>query len=92
MLRFGETKMAKEKFFAGNKPINIWDVNIDNTVISKLVKTKTNSKYLARYSDKVIRLLVLILPKMSEYVKIFKFKYKSNKLMYFCINDEKLLE
>ena len=92
MLRFGETKMAKEKFFAGKKPINIWDVNIDNTVISKLVKAKTNSKYLARYSDKVIRLLVLILPKMSEYVKIFKFKCKSNKLMYFCINDEKLLE
>ena len=46
MLRFGQTKIAKEKFYATKKPIEIWDVNVDNTVISKLVKTKTNSKYL----------------------------------------------
>ena len=72
-------------------PINIWDVNIDNIVISKLVETKTNSKYLTRYSDKVKRLLVLILPQMSGFDKIFKLKYKSNKLMSFYINDEKLL-
>ena len=37
-----------------------------------------------------------MLPKMSGYFKIFKFKDKINKnnkkTMYFCINDEKLLE
>ena len=49
------------------KLIKIWDVNIDNIVISKLVKTKTNSKYLIGYSDKAIRPLVLIMPKMSGY-------------------------
>ena len=37
MLIFGETKIAKEKFYAAIKPINIWDVNIDNIVISKLI-------------------------------------------------------
>ena len=42
------------------KPINIWDVNADNIVISKLFKTKTNSKYLIGYLDKVIKQLVLI--------------------------------
>ena len=36
-----------------------------NIVISKLVKTKTNSKYFIGYLDKVIRPLVLIMPKMS---------------------------
>ena len=65
-------------------------------VISKLVKTKTNSKYLIGYSDKVIRQLVLIMLKMSGYVKTFKFededKDKNNKLMSFRIDDEKLLE
>ena len=40
-------------------------------VISTLVETKNNSKYLIGYSDDVIRPLVLILPKMSGYVKIF---------------------
>ena len=49
-----------------------WNVNVDNTVISKLVKTKTDSKYLIRYLDKDIRPLVLIMSKMSGYVKLFK--------------------
>ena len=46
--------------------------------------------------DEAIRPLVLILPKMSGYVKTFKVKdedkYKNNKLMSFGIDDEKLLE
>ena len=48
------------------------------------------------YSDKDVRLLVLIMPKMSGYVKIFKVKDgdedKINKLMSFRIDDEKLLK
>ena len=40
MLRSGETKMAKEKFCAAKKPINIWDVEIDNIIISKLIEKK----------------------------------------------------
>ena len=40
MLRFGETKVAKENIYAAKKAINIWDLNIDNIVISKLVETK----------------------------------------------------
>ena len=70
--------------------MKIWDVNVDNIVISKLVKTKTNSKYLIAHLDKDIRLLVLIMPKMSGYVKTFKVKEKSNKLMSFHIADDKL--
>ena len=56
------------------KPIKISDVNVDNIVISKLTEIKTNSKYLIRYSDKAMRPLVLIMPKMSGYVKTFKVK------------------
>ena len=43
MLRFGKTIIAKEKFYAAKKLTKNWDVNVDNIVISKLVKTKTNS-------------------------------------------------
>ena len=46
MLRFGETKEIKKGFMLQKKPIKIWDVNVDNVVISKLVKTKIYSKYL----------------------------------------------
>ena len=91
-----EREIAKEKFYAAKKPINIWDINIENIVISKLVKENTNSKYLIRIEfDKAIRPLVLIMPKMSGYVKIFKVKEgdkdKNNKLMSFNLDGEKLL-
>ena len=33
MVRFGKTKVAKEKLHGGRKPVNIWDVNVDNIVI-----------------------------------------------------------
>ena len=78
------------------KPITIWDVNVENIVISKLVETKMKSEYFIGYLDKAIRPLVLIMPKMSGYIKRSKVKdgyeYKNNKLMSFCIDNEKLLE
>ena len=77
MLRFGETKVTKESCYATKKPIKNWYVNVDNIVTSKLIETKTNSKYLIGYSDKAVRPLVLIMPKMSGYVKHLKLKIKT---------------
>ena len=61
----------------------------------KLVGTKNNSKHFIGYLDEVIRPLVLILPKMSGHVEIFKdkdgYKKKNNILMSFCIDDDKPL-
>ena len=92
MVRFREREIAKEKFYAAKRPIKIWDVNVDSKVISKLVQPKTNSKYLIGCLDKTVRPLVLIIPKMSGYVKTFKVKEENNKLKSFRIVDEKLLE
>ena len=55
-------------------PIIIWDGNVDNIVFSKLIETKTNSKYFIGYLDKTIRPSVLIMPKMSGYVKNLRLK------------------
>ena len=48
------------------------------------------------YLDKVIKSLVLLLPKMSGYVKTFKVKGedkdKYNKLISFCIDEYNMLE
>ena len=61
-----------------------------------MVETKTSSKYFFGYLDKVIRSLVLVLHKMSGYVKTFKVKNgdweKNYKLMSLHMGDEKLLE
>ena len=92
MLRFGKTKTAKEELYGAKRHTKICDIDVNNTGISKLIKTKTNFKYLIEYLDEVIRPLVLILPKLRRYVKTFKVKDKNNKLMLFRINDEKLLE
>ena len=96
-MRFGETKNSKNNILCcQKKTINIWDANIDNIVISKLIESKTDSKYSIAYVDKTIRKLVLTLPKMRGCVKIFKVKdgdkNKSNKLVSFRIDDVKLLE
>ena len=71
ILRFGKTKI-KEEIHSAKKTLKIWDVDVDNRGISKLIETKIISKYLAGYLDDVIRPLVLILPRMSGYVKTLK--------------------
>ena len=71
--------------------MQIWNVNVDNVVISNLIETKSNSKYLT-----VIRPLVLIIPEMSGCLRHLKLKMeikiKTIKLMPFHKDDEKLLE
>ena len=68
MLRFDWTIEQKKNFMVQKNP-NVWDVNVNNIVISKLIETKTNSKYLIGYLDKVIKPLVFILLKISGHVK-----------------------
>ena len=54
MLRPGKTKVAKLEFYSAKEPIKIWDVDVDNTVISKFIETENSSKYLVGYLDEVI--------------------------------------
>ena len=86
-MRFAEREIVKERYYPAKKPIKIWDVNVDNIVITKLVKAKTSCKYLIEYLDKAIRQLVLIMSKMSGYVKSFtvndREKDKSKKIDVF---------
>ena len=70
-------KVPKEKFYDAKRPINIWDVNIDSIIISKLLKIKGGSKYLTEYLDKFIKPLDLILSKMRWYVKTSKCDVKN---------------
>ena len=71
--------------------MNILDIIFDDIIISKLVDTKASSRYLIGYLDKVTKPLVLVLLKMSGYVKTFKVK-DNNKSLLFRMDDDKLLE
>ena len=79
IVKFGDREIAKGKFYVAKRPIKICDTNVDNIVVSKLVKAKINSKYLIGYLNKAIGSLVLIIPKMSRYVKRFKVTEGNNK-------------
>ena len=68
--------------------MKIWDTDVGNIVIWKLIETKNSSKYLIWYLGEVIRLLVLSLTKKSRYVKNLKEK---KKLMSLRIDDEKYI-
>ena len=96
ILRFGKTKVGKEEFYRAKYLIKVWDVDVNNVVISKSIEKKNNFKHLIGFLHEVIRPLVLILPKTSGYVKTFKDKgrneSKNNKLMSLRIDDDKLLE
>ena len=70
MFRFGNTKVTKKELDGENKPIKDWDVDVDKIRVSDLFK-QNNSKYLMKYLDNVIRLLFLIIPKVSGYAKTF---------------------
>ena len=41
-------------FYGAKKFIKIQDVDVDNIVISKLIETKSNSKYLIEHTNKAI--------------------------------------
>ena len=58
-LRFGKTKLVKEKFCGAKKLIKICDVDVDNIIISKLIEMKYNCKYLIGRLGDIIRSLVL---------------------------------
>lgn len=45
MMRRGKTRVAKEELYGEKLPIQFWDINGDNIVISKLLETKTNYRY-----------------------------------------------
>ena len=59
---------------------------------------KNNCKYFIGYWDEVTKQLLLILHKMSGYVKYFKdndedkYKNANKELMYWYIDDDKILE
>ena len=71
LLIFGKRKIVKEEFCGTKMLIEIWDFNVDNIIISKLIETKNNFKSSIGYLHKVKGPLILILLEMSQYVKIF---------------------
>ena len=86
-------KSSNIMFYGTKKPTKNRDVDVNNMVTPKLIEKKTNSKNFIGSLGTCIRPLVLILPKISGYVKKFKVKEgdkdKNKKLMPFLKDDDK---
>ena len=67
IFRIGKTNVAKEEFYFAKNPINIWLVDVDNIIISKLIERNNYSEFLIGYLDEVITPSVLILAKIIGY-------------------------
>ena len=78
MLRFGKIKVTKENSCGAQKSMKLWDVDVNNIRISKSIWMRKGFKYLMGYLDGGIRLLVLIMSRMSGCIITFK----NNRLMF----------
>ena len=87
-LKFGDNVVNKKEFYASKQAIALNLVNANKIVISYRIKRSDNDfKYFIGYlhDDDVIRLLCIILPQMSGYIKHFD---NGGKNMSFKIEDE----
>ena len=47
MLGFGKISVQKETIYDAKRPMNMWDISVDNIVISKSTKTQKRRKNLS---------------------------------------------
>lgn len=70
MIKLSEIEVKKEEFYGAKKHKEIWDVDVINIIVSDLFQVKKGIKCLIRYSDNVIKTLILIIPEMSEHLEM----------------------
>ena len=90
-LKFVNIRVNKKEFHKSNQPIDLMSVNVDQIVVSDKFKHSDESfKYFIGYQeDEIVKLLCIILPQMSGYIKYFK---NSSKYMPFFVRDDNVLD
>ena len=90
---FGENGIIKSAFLKNKKPININEVDIEETVLSyKKSYGKDSFKYFIGYRDKsnaFLSPLYVKPPQMNAYAKYFD---KNSKYMNLLVNDKEILD
>ena len=89
-LKFGKFKVNKKDSYASKKPIALNFVDTDKVVVSdKFKHNEKASKYFNGYlDDNIVRILCIVLPQMSGYIKYFD---NGRKNISFEIKNEKTL-
>ena len=90
-LKFDNIRVNKKEFHKSKQPINLDLINVDQIVISDKFKHSDDGfKYFISYKEgEIVKLLCIILPQMSRYIKYFE---NSGKNMSFVIKDDGVLD
>ena len=86
-LKFNNIRLNKKEFHKSKQPIDLMSVNTKHIVTSdKFKHTDEGFKYFIGYQeDEIVKLLCIILPQMSGYIKYFE---NSGKNMSFFVRDK----
>ena len=73
-LKFNNIRVNKKKFHKSKQPIDLPWVNVDQIVIfHKFKQSNEGFKYFTGYQEgEIVKVLCIILPRMSEYIKYFE--------------------
>ena len=85
-LNFDNIRVNKKEFHKSKQPIDLDLINVDQIVVSDKFKHKDDGfKYFIGYiQNEIVKLLCVILPQMTEYIKYFE---NGRKNMSFVIKD-----
>ena len=86
-LKFDNIKINKKEFHKSKKPIALFSVDSDKTIVSDKFKHNDEGlKYFIGYQkDTLVKPLCIILPQMNAYIKYFD---NGGKNMSFMIKDD----
>ena len=90
-LKFNNIRLNKKKIHTSKEPIGLMSVSVDQIVVSNKFKHSDEGfKYFTGYQEgEIVKLLCIILPQMSGYIKYFE---NGSKNMYFLTKDDKVLD
>ena len=90
-LKFNNIRLNKKELHKSKQPMNLMSVNVDQIVSSD--KFKHNNEgfkyFIGCQEGEIVKLLCIILPHMSGYIKYFKNGGKNNS---FLIKDDEMWE
>ena len=90
-LKFNNIKLNKKELHKSKQPTDLKSVNVDQIVVSDRFKhSDEGCKYFIGYQeDEIVKLLCIILPQITGYIKYFK---KGGKNMSFTVKDDNVLD
>ena len=90
-LKFDSIRLNKREFHKSKQPIDLKSVNVDQIVVSDKFKHSDDGfKYfIGNKEGEIVKLLCIILPQMSGYIKYFE---NGGKNMCFMIKDDDVLD